>query len=156
MSAERLDPPFAGGCQCGAVRYQLTTAPTGGNVCHCRMCQKAGGAPFMAFTGVRNEHLLFTRGAPAKFASSEIAERGFCAACGTPLTYQMKGGKRISVTIGSLDNPASFSPAEQFGVEGRLPWLAAIAALPERTTDDWMVGAKVADVGNHQHPDREI
>ena len=69
--------------------------------------------------------LVFTRGAPAKFSSSEIAERGFCAACGTPLTYQMKGRKRISVTIGSLDDPAAFAPDEQFGIEAQAAWLAA-------------------------------
>jgi hypothetical protein len=119
------------------------------------MCQKAGGAPFMAFTGVKNADLVFTRGALAKFSSSDIAERGFCAACGTPLTYQMKGSKRISVTIGSLDNPAIFGPAEQLGVESRLPWLATLANLPERTTGDWLAAAKIDDVGNHQHPDSE-
>jgi hypothetical protein len=156
MPAERPDPPFAGGCQCGAVRYRLTAVPNGASVCHCRMCQKAGGAPFMVFTGVKNENLVVTRGAPTKFSSSEIAERGFCAACGTPLTYQMKGSKRISVTIGSLDDPAAFRPDQQLGIEARLPWLASIGALPERTTGDWLASAKIDDVGNHQHPDREI
>jgi hypothetical protein len=155
MEAERSDPPFAGGCQCGAVRYSLTAVPRGASLCHCRMCQKAGGAPFMAFTGVKGENLIFTRGAPAKFSSSEIAERGFCAACGTPLTYQMRGSARISVTIGSLDNPAAFGPAEQLGIEARLPWLSTIAALPQRSTGDWLASAKIHDVGNHQHPDRD-
>ena len=155
MPIERPDPPFAGGCQCGAVRYQLMIAPKGGSVCHCRMCQKAGGAPFMAFTGVKNADLVFTRGALTKFSSSDIAERGFCAACGTPLTYQMKGSKRISVTIGSLDDPAAFAPGDQLGIEARLPWLATLAALPERRTDDWLAAAKIEDVGSHQHPDRE-
>ena len=153
MPAESPAPRYAGGCQCGAVRYVLAAAPKATSICHCRMCQKAGGAPFMAFAGVKNADLAFTRGAPAKYASSEIAERGFCAACGTPLTYQMKGSKRISVTIGSLDNPAIFGPAEQLGVESRLPWLATLANLPERTTGDWLVAAKIDDVGNHQHPD---
>jgi hypothetical protein len=148
-------PPFAGGCQCGAVRYQLTAVPTGASICHCRMCQKAGGAPFMAFAGVKLANLLFTRGAPAKYASSDLAERGFCAACGTPLTYQMKGRNRISVTLGSLDDPSLFAPLDQLGVEARLPWFAALAALPEQRTEDWLESAKIAHVGSRQHPDRE-
>jgi hypothetical protein len=119
------------------------------------MCQKAGGAPFMAFAGVKNADLVFTRGAPAKFSSSEIAERGFCAACGTPLTYQMKGGKGISVTIGSLDDAAHFAPNRQLGVEARLAWALTIATLPAESTNDWLAAAKIDDVGNHQHPDRE-
>ncbi len=155
MAAEIPAPPFAGGCQCGAVRYQLTAAPKGASICHCRMCQKAGGAPFMAFTGVKLANLVFTRGAPARFSSSDIAERGFCAACGTPLTYQMKGRNRISVTIGSLDDPANFAPGVQLGIEAKLPWFAALAALPEQRTEDWLGAAKIDNVGNHQHPDRE-
>ena len=53
--------------------------PTGVNVCHCRMCQKASGGPFMAFAGVRLSELVVTSGAIATFSSSDIAERGFCA-----------------------------------------------------------------------------
>ena len=155
MPSQNPIPPFAGGCQCGAVRYQLTAVPTGSSICHCRMCQKAGGAPFMAFTGVKLANLVFTRGAPAKYASSDLAERGFCDACGTPLTYHMRGRDRISVTIGSLDDPARFAPTDQLGVEARLPWFAALAALPQQRTDDWLSAAKIGHVGNYQHPDRE-
>jgi len=34
---------WTGGCQCGAVRYQLLTPPEHASICHCRMCQKASG-----------------------------------------------------------------------------------------------------------------
>lgn len=155
MSVELSAPPCAGGCQCGAVRYRLTAVPTRANICHCRMCQKAGGAPFMAFTGVKPADFVLTRGTPARYASSDIAERGFCAACGTPLTYQMIGRNWISVTIGSLDDPANFAPSVQFGIEARLPWFATLAALPGQRTDDWLGPAKIANVGSRQHPDRE-
>jgi hypothetical protein len=156
MPSDRPIPPFAGGCQCGAVRYRLTAVPTGAAACHCRMCQKAGGAPFMAFAGVKLDNLVFTRGEPAKFQSSELAERGFCAACGTPLTYHMKGRNRVSVTIASLDEPALFPPHDQVGVESRLPWVAKLADLPGQRTDDWLAAAKIADVGSRQHPDHEL
>ena len=155
MPAESPAPRYAGGCQCGAVRYLLTAAPKATSICHCRMCQKAGGAPFMAFAGVKNADLTFTRGAPAKYSSSEIAERGFCVACGTPLTYQMKDSKSISVTIGSLDDPNLFPPRLQFGVETTLPWFADLSALPGQRVDEWLASAKIEDVGNHQHPDHE-
>jgi hypothetical protein len=119
------------------------------------MCQKAGGAPFMAFAGVKLADLVVTRGTPAKYSSSDLAERGFCAACGTPLTYQMKGRQRISVTICSLDDPASFAPTDQLGVEAKLPWLSTLAALPGQRTDEWLSAAEITDVGARQHPDRE-
>jgi len=50
---------LTGGCQCGAVRYRLASPPTGENVCHCRMCQKAGGGPFMAFAGVQLDEVRY-------------------------------------------------------------------------------------------------
>jgi hypothetical protein len=74
MKPERPASPFAGGCQCGAVRYQLAAAPIRANICHCRICQKAGGAPFMAFAAVRTANFATTRGALAQFASSDIPD----------------------------------------------------------------------------------
>ena len=53
---------LAGGCQCGAVRYRLIAEPTGVNICHCRMCQKASGSPFMTFGGVRLSEFVVTSG----------------------------------------------------------------------------------------------
>ena len=151
MAAEAQPVGLTGGCQCGAVRYRLDAAPTGANLCHCRMCQKAGGGPFMAFAGVRLAEFAWTRGAPKNFASSTIAERGFCADCGTPLTYRAIGHDRISVTSGSLDEPAAAPPIVQFGVVTKAAWLDNVADLPvgEFTWGD------AGQSGNRQHPDHD-
>ena len=101
------------------------------------------------------ERFVFTRGAPAIYRSSEIAERGFCAVCGTPLTYRLIGRDRISVTIGSLDRPADIAPTEQLGVESALPWFAGLAALPASRTENWLKAINVAEAGSHQHPDHD-
>jgi hypothetical protein len=146
---------LAGGCQCGAVRYRLMAEPTGVNVCHCRMCQKASGGPFMAFGGVRISEFIVTDGAISTFLSSDIAERGFCGQCGTPLTYRGLGGDRISVTLGSLDDPNEVEPTGQLGVESRVRWLARSLSAPETRTEQWLAGKKIAAIHNRQHPDRE-
>jgi hypothetical protein len=154
MGAVDAQVRLTGGCQCGAVRYELTARPRGGSICHCRMCQKAGGAPFMAFCdSVRQERFVFTRGAPAIYRSSEIAERSFCAVCGTPLTYRLIGRDRVSVTIGSLDRPTEVAPTQQLGIESSLPWFAGLAALPASRTQDWLKAIGVAEAGSRQHPD---
>jgi hypothetical protein len=145
----------AGGCQCGAVRYRLTAEPTGANVCHCRMCQKASGGPFMTFGGVRMAEFIVTRGAISIFSSSDIAERGFCAQCGTPLTYRDLGADRISVTLGSLDDPNAVEPTTQLGVESRVAWLACSLNTLEIRTEQWLARKKLAAVQNRQHPDHE-
>ena len=143
---------LTGGCQCGAVRYRLDAEPAGSNVCHCRMCQKAGGAPFMAFAGVKLADLVWTRGAPKIFASSDFAERGFCSDCGTPLTYRATEHHRIAVTIGSLDHAGDISPEKQFGSESKLPWTDAISTLPVRDFTALLAGHAIH---SHQHPDHE-
>ncbi len=146
---------LAGGCQCGAVRYRLMAEPTGVNICHCRMCQKAGGSPFMAFGGVRMAEFVVTHGAISTFLSSDIAERGFCAKCGTPLTYRGVGGDRVSVTLGSLDDPNAAEPTGQLGVESKVRWLARSLSAPETRTEQWLARKKIAAVHNRQHPDSE-
>lgn len=152
---ERWPAPLTGGCQCGAVRYQMLTRPEHASICHCGMCRKASGQPFMAFARVRHENLRWTRGRPAVFASSDIAERGFCSACGTPLTYRHVDGRNISLTIGSLDDPEAARPMVQFGIEGKLSWLGELDQLPGKRTEDWMRENRITHIESRQHSDRE-
>jgi hypothetical protein len=153
--ASEAQTGLTGGCQCGAVRYQLEAAPKATSICHCRMCQKASGGPFMAFGGTRSGRLVWTRGAPKVFASSDIAERGFCAQCGTPLTYRGLGNEHVSVTLCSLDDPEAVEPAVQIGVESRLRWLERALRAPEKRTEQWLAQEKIQAVHNRQHPDHE-
>ena len=148
---------LTGGCQCGAVRYALHEQPTYPHICHCRMCQKAFGSFFAPLTGVALDKFALTRGKLAVFKSSEKAERGFCRDCGTPLTFHYVGRPRIAVSIGSLDEPANIPPAQQFGIEARVPWFATLASLPgDKTTeeDDAELAAGIA-ASNRQHPDHD-
>jgi hypothetical protein len=142
---------LTGGCQCGAVRYTLTARPTEPSVCHCRMCQRAGGAPYMALVGVRLAEIAWA-GTPKIFASSTLAERGFCADCGTPLSYHIHGRDRISVTIASLDDPNAVPPVEQNGIESKLAWTDGVAGLPASRTEDWLTGDAARTFASHQHP----
>ena len=41
------------------------------------------------------------------------------------------------------------------GIAMSLPWLESLAALPGERTEDWQRAAKIAEVGSHQHPDRD-
>jgi len=146
------EPAMTGGCQCGAVRYALFETPVS-TVCHCRMCQKAVGGPFAALSKVPVTRFAWTRGTPSGFRSSSVAERHFCSACGTPLTFHYLDGDAIEVTTGSLDNPAQVPLTKNFGVESRLPWLDLLCPgrLPETTT----LEHSSRTVVGLQHPDHE-
>lgn len=144
---------LTGGCQCGTVRYRLMARPTGENVCHRRICQKASGGPFMAFAGVPIAEFVWTRGSPKAFASSTVVEREFCGDCGTPLAYRVVGRDRIAITIGSLDRPSDVRPRMQYGVESKVARIDSIAEPPRRDIASFF-GPDV-DVESRQHPDHD-
>jgi hypothetical protein len=155
MATGTANAGLKGGCQCGAVRYTLLAAPTRPSICHCRMCQKASGGPFMALTGVKLNQIQWTQGRPKTFRSSSHATRGFCENCGTPLTYQFDGVDRIAVTMGSLDDPNAAPPANQYGVESRLEWTKAALTNPEHTSDELMQRRGIDNMKSLQHPDAD-
>jgi hypothetical protein len=115
------------------------------------MCQKASGQPFMAFASVKREDLRWTRGNPSTFRSSNVAERNFCSACGTPLTYYRVESGSIGVTIGSLDAPEAVRPVEQFGTESELSWIGKLGALPAKRTEDWKREHRIPHIDSHQY-----
>jgi hypothetical protein len=123
-SAESRTPVATGGCQCGAVRYAFYAPLENSHVCHCLMCQRATGGIFAALAGGSPANFAWTRGAPAFYASSSLAKRGFCRDCGTPLSFKYETPEaRIYTTIGSLDHPEDAPIVKQFGIESRLPWV---------------------------------
>jgi hypothetical protein len=148
---------LTGGCQCGAVRYALYAEPEKTGICHCRMCQKAVGGPFFAWAGLPVVDFAWTRGKPAIYASSSAAERGFCAACGTPLSFAYRKRPEVTdVTIGSLDHPERVLPRLVMGIESRLPWCEAVlSAQPASETGSVDPAEDLTRIVNRQHPDHD-
>jgi hypothetical protein len=140
---------LTGGCQCGAIRYALSAMPKG-TMCHCRMCQKAVGGPFAALATIDLKHFALTRGEPAYFQSSSMAKRGFCAICGTPLTYQGVDPEKIDLTTGSFDEPGRVTLVEAYGAESRIAWLDTLNSVPAIETE-----AKFSGLVSYQHPDHD-
>ena len=148
-------PILTGGCQCGAIRFAVSAPPVKVSICHCRMCQKASGAPFASFADIDRENFIWTRGKPAAFRSSSIAERDFCRDCGTPLSFRRIDGPRIEIMTGAFDRPDMVVPTLQFGTESRLGWVVAIANMPSQTTLQNYGPDKLGGIVSNQHPDHD-
>ncbi len=144
--------PLTGGCQCGAVRFAHRECSGAASICHCRMCQKAFGSFFGPL--VTAHDLVWTRGAPKYFQSSNKVRRGFCGNCGTPLTYEYEGGTELA--IGAFDQPERAAPAIQVNPADKLSFVDGLSALPFRDpVAEPAPETFKAAVVSHQHPDHD-
>jgi hypothetical protein len=91
-----------GSCLCGSISFVAKNSSKSIGVCHCTMCRKWGGGPFIevdcgsevSFEGEQNISV---------FDSSMWAERGFCSQCGTHLFYRLKETKQHMMPAGLFD-----------------------------------------------------
>jgi hypothetical protein len=121
--------PFAGGCSCGAIRYEVTAEPIMMFKCHCSDCQQATGSGFVAAVLVPAESFRLTRGQLRYHFTPSLAggkhKRGFCPECGSRIT----GGESdkgptgfVGITVGSLDDSSWFQPQMDIFVSDAQPW----------------------------------
>lgn len=120
-----------GGCQCGALRYELSGDPLAVVLCHCGMCRRAHAAPAVAWAMFEESTVRFLHGQPSTHASSPEARRGFCPRCGTPLSFTasfLPG--LIDIAIGSLDDPEALQPQMHIWHARHLSWARFDDGLP--------------------------
>jgi hypothetical protein len=113
------------------VRYEAGGTPYNQSICHCSMCRRAAGAPFVAWFSVPRSHFRLT-GEPTRFRSSAMATRSFCPECGTQLTFELDAAaEEIDVTTASLDEPNRVPPADHIYTESRVDWVKLADGLPQ-------------------------
>ena len=123
---------LAGGCFCGAIRYEAASIPFHETSCHCSICRRTTGAPFVAWFSVARAQFKLVRGEPRRLQSTAKGVRSFCPDCGTQLTFQHQDFQdEIDVTTCSLDQPNAAPPKDHTRVNDRLPWIRLADGLPE-------------------------
>lgn len=135
----RADPrptSFTGGCFCGAIRYAVDGPALAVTHCHCGICRRTTGAPFVTWLTVSSAAFRLTAGAPAERRSTARGCRAFCAACGTALTFRGDGRPdALDVTVGSLDHPERVTPDHHEWTTSQLPWIHVDDDLPGDVED---------------------
>jgi len=112
---------FQGQCLCGAVKITARSDSNSVGACHCKMCRRWGGGPFMevncgqAVTFDGEEHV-------SVYASSEWAERGFCRNCGTHLFYRIKETGQHMVPVGLFDDGGDLVFKNQVFIDEKPPF----------------------------------
>lgn len=115
-------PRYAGGCQCGQVRWRATAPPVNVRVCHCRNCQRATGGPYFA-RALFNDGDVERSGVTTRWASSGRLHRLSCVRCGTPVFAEPQDGPWIAVSLTTLDDPAALSPGSHIWVSEKRAWV---------------------------------
>lgn len=118
---------FAGGCACGAIRYECASTPTAMVNCHCRDCQRAGGAGHSPTLVVARANFRLFGELPKYYevvaTSGNKATRAFCGRCGSPLfAFTSARADSVGVRAGSLDDPSWFQPTADVWIAGSQPW----------------------------------
>lgn len=119
-----LASPIQGSCCCGAVRFELSAAPTMMGTCHCSRCRKVGASTFVF---VQREHLHWLDGrervksyrpaAPYKY------ERSFSELCGTALGEILSEADSFPIAANALDtDPIARNRFHEF-VSEKPAWL---------------------------------
>ena len=129
------DDTFEGGCDCGAVRYRLTSRPMFVNCCHCRWCQRETGTAFALNAMIESDRVALLAG-PVDIvdtpSASGIGQRiARCPVCRIAVWSHYGGRAQLSfVRVGSLDDPDAFPPDVHIFTTTRQPWVVLPEGVP--------------------------
>ena len=134
--------PYEGGCLCGAVRYRATAAPVRGVICHCPQCRRHSGTPALSFVHFPAQSFSWLRGAPKRYQSSQFAQRGFCADCGSTLSSTSSCMDSVLIAAGSLDEPERVRIDDHVWTKDQVSWFRVEDGLPRFSTNSSRVPTK--------------
>lgn len=120
-----------GRCFCGAIRFEVAGPEKFACFCYCESCQRAAGAPVVAWATYDRDTFRVTHGAMHLRPSSPGVSRGICTTCGTSLTYEhIKRPGDIDISINCLDDPSAPAPRAHIWTEDKQPWVVIGDDLP--------------------------
>jgi hypothetical protein len=115
----------AGGCLCGAVRYQVSGPLRHVLICHCVECRRWHGAA-AASTAAARDRLVLTEQRGLRWIASPNsdahARRGFCGECGSSLFWDAPGRDYVAIAAGSLDGDSGVCAAAHWDVSQKGDW----------------------------------
>jgi hypothetical protein len=123
--------PLTGGCQCGAVRYEIAAEPTTVYTCHCTDCQRQTGAAFALSMVVPRAAIRITVGTPREWQRPGAHTAGgtataclLCGTCGTRLYHLPSRKPEIAVVKpGTLDDTAWLDAVGHIWTKSAQPWI---------------------------------
>ena len=123
-----------GSCLCEGVQYEYHEEITEIAMCHCHMCKRAQGTPFVTNAPINFNALKFTQGESLlkDYFSSPGKRRVFCSQCGSPLFSQLTSMPHIArLRVGTVTEGKLPAPAYQIFCEEKSDWFVVDDSLPQ-------------------------
>lgn len=129
MGDAKTSKVISGQCLCGAVKIRAQIAEPVLRACHCEMCRRHTSAAFLSVQTVPGS--VEVSGPATSFASSEWAERGFCATCGSTLWYGTVHDGARNLAAGLFEDAAGAVLVQEYFAD-QCPHGYAFAGTHER------------------------
>jgi hypothetical protein len=120
--------PLTGGCQCGALRYEIRAEPLTLYVCHCTECQRQSASAFSMSLMVTRASLVYVKGTPRRWKrtadSGRVIDSDMCETCGVrPVNHPSANDKVSIVKPGTLDDTSWLHPIGHIWTRSAQPWV---------------------------------
>lgn len=121
----------SGSCNCGAVRYEVTSKILNVVNCHCRLCRKMNGASFSTYVVVAESGFTQLDGDLTTCNVTDKSRKSFCSKCGTPIYNENPKYDGLKILyFGSLDDTSDLAPKANIYCESEVDWLCKVVELP--------------------------
>ncbi len=117
--------PLTGGCNCGAVRFEVTEPLDGAAYCHCTRCQRRTGTAASASGRARPGSVRVVSGAEhiAAWEPADGFGKEFCRLCGSALFARNPAtGEVAGVRLGAIDGDPQVRPDARQYTAYAAPW----------------------------------
>lgn len=122
---------LTGRCFCGRISFVVRGPEKFACFCHCESCQRAAGAPLVAWATYERDTFSVTQGEVHYHRSSPGVTRGLCSNCGSSITYENeKRPGEIDITLNTFNEPGVPAPRAHIWTEDKQPWLHIADELP--------------------------
>lgn len=123
---------LCGQCYCRSISYEVRDAFEYAFYCHCGECRRRTGAGSKPFAGVPASALKITGGHEAVLRFGEgDGYHASCEKCGSLLYSLVRQGSYVHVTLGTLVDPPTITPAAHIFVGSKAPWDLIDDGLPQ-------------------------
>jgi len=122
---------ITGQCFCSAIHFEAEAPEQFACFCYCESCQRAAGAPVVAWATYSKASFVVTKGAMHWHASSPGVTRGICSNCGSSITYENeKRPGEVDLAVNTLDDPTLPVLRAHIWTEDKQPWMQIGDDLP--------------------------